>query len=200
MFNIYIMKNSINNKIYIGQTIRPLVPYLKTDFKRAIKNKEKDRKPKLYNAMRKHGESSFNIKLLAKSPDKIYADKLEQFFIKNFKSQNKDIGYNIAAGGGGSFGYKRIISDRQRELARANGLKRRHTEEEKAKIGQAHRGKPKSEEHKAKLRRPKSEAHKLAMRKPKTPLSLEKRAEVTEKRRLNKVNKLKTMEVTHGSD
>jgi group I intron endonuclease len=194
MFNIYVMTNSVNNKVYIGQTIRPLIPYLRTDFTRAIKNHEKDRKPKLYHAMRKHGEAAFTIKLLANAPDKIYADMLEQFFIKVYKSQDRTTGYNIASGGGGSFGYKRAITDRERELRRQNGLKRKHTQEEKDKIRQAHLGKPKSEAHKEKLKGPKSEAHKAAMRKPKTPLSLERRAEVTEMRRLNKLRKLQLLE------
>ena len=197
MFNIYLVTNSVNNHIYVGQTIRALEPYLRTDFTRAIKKNEKDRKPKLYNAMRKYGESAFSIVLLAKAPDKVYADKLEQFFIKSLGSQKRGIGYNIAAGGGGSFGYKRIISEQQKQLARENGFKRKHTDEEKAKIRQAHLGKPKSEAHKAKLRGPKSEAHRQAMRKPKTPLSPERRAEVTEFRRANKLRKLKLLEGTN---
>ena len=188
------MTNSVNGKVYVGQTIRPLLPYLRSDFTRAIKAHEKDRKPKLYNALRKYGEEAFSIKLLARAPEKVYADKLERFFIKLFKSQDRDKGYNIADGGGGSFGYTRVISEHQKELARINGLKRRHTEEEKEKIRQAHLGKPKSEAHKAKLRGPKSEAHKAAMRKPKTKLSPERRAEVTEMRRLNKLRKLNLTE------
>ena len=194
MFNIYVMTNSVNKKVYVGQTIRELIPYFRTDFTRAIKNNEKDRKPKLYNAMRKYGEDAFTIKVLAKTPDKMYADKLEQFFIKILKSQDRSKGYNVASGGGGSFGYKRSITERERELRRQNGLKRKHTQEEKDKIRQAHLGKPKSEAHKAKLKGPKSEAHKAAMRRPKTPLSLERRAEVTEMRRLKKIRKMQLME------
>ena len=194
MFNIYVMTNSVNGKVYVGQTIRALEPYLRTDFTRSVKDHERDRKPRLYNAMRKYGDTVFSIKLLAKVPEKIYADRLEKFFIKWFKSQDKDKGYNIADGGGGSFGYTRIVSEKEREIRRLNGYKRKHTEEEKEKIRLAHKGKPKSEAHKAKLRGPKSEEHKLAMRKPKTKLSPERRAEVTELRRLNKLRKAQLQE------
>ena len=173
--------------------------YLRADFTRAIKNHEKDRKPKLYNAMRKYGEDAFSIKLLAKAPEKVYADKLEQFFIRLFESQERDAGYNIAAGGGGSFGYERIFTQEQLDRFRFLWKGRKHTEETKEKMRKASKGKPKSEAHKEKLRGPKSEAHKAALRKPKTPLTLERRAEVTEMRRLNKIEKLKRMEVPDAS-
>jgi hypothetical protein len=147
--------------------------------------------------MRKYGEAAFSIKLLATAPEKIYADKLEQFFIKAFKSQERCIGYNIAAGGGGSFGYVREFTEDQINRFKNLWVGRKHTEETKARMSESSKGKPKTEEHKAKLRKPKSAAHRLALSKPKRKLLPEERALITEKRRLNKLAKRNAMEATN---
>jgi len=121
-----------------------------SDVTRALLHGE-DRKPHLYNAIRKWGAEAFVIRLLIEALDKEQADKLEQFFIRTLETQNKDIGYNIAAGGGGSFGYKRVISAEQREKLRILGFRRVQSASTRAKIAAANSGVPKSEEHREKL-------------------------------------------------
>lgn len=56
------------------------------------------------------------------------------------------------------------------------------SEETRAKLSSAHKGKPKTEEHKAKLRKPKSEEHKAKLRKPKSPEHIAKIAEAIKNR------------------
>jgi group I intron endonuclease len=148
--HIYVITNTVNSKIYIGQICQKLDRYLRSDVTRALLHGE-DRKPHLYNAIRKYGEAAFVIRLLVEVLDKEQADKLEQFFIRTLETQNKEIGYNIAAGGGGSFGYHRVISDEQKEKLRIAGLGRVQSETTRAKIGAANSGKPKSAEHRARL-------------------------------------------------
>ena len=160
MFSIYQVTNAVNSKKYIGQTLQNVSRYFRSDITRALKENG-DRKPKYYNAIRKHGPDKFHIETIALTSTKYDADKIEKFFIKRFDTQES--GYNIADGGGGSFGYKRNISDEHREKLRITSAGRLHTQEEKDKIAAAHLGKPKSEEHKLKLRKPKSEEAKRHM-------------------------------------
>lgn len=152
--NVYAITNTANGKIYIGQTCQNLDRYLRSDVTRALLH-GKDRKPHLYNAIRKYGAEAFVIRLLVKALDKEQADKLEQFFIRTLETQNKEIGYNIASGGGGSFGYKRTFSDAQREKIRVAGLGRVQSASTREKISIANSGVPKSVEHRAKLSRAK---------------------------------------------
>jgi len=147
---IYAITNTVNSKIYIGQTCQNLDRYLRSDVTRALLNGE-DRKPHLYNAIRKYGESAFVVKLLVEAFDKEQADKMEQFFIRTLETQNKEIGYNIAAGGSGSFGYHRTFSDEHRAKLADIWTGRKHSEATKEKMRLAGRGKPKSAEHRAKL-------------------------------------------------
>jgi len=147
---IYVVSNLKNGKLYIGQTCQNLDRYLRSDVTRALLKGE-DRKPHFYNAIRKWGEDAFVIKLLVEAFDKEQADKLEQFFIRTLETQNREIGYNIAAGGGGSFGYERHFSEEHRAKLAALWTGRKHSEETKEKMRDAGKGKPKSAEHREKL-------------------------------------------------
>jgi group I intron endonuclease len=150
MFTVYKMTNSVNGKIYVGQTSQNLLKYLRSDVTRSLLNNG-DRKPKLYPAIRKYGESAFSIERLATAPDKIYADKLEIFFIRILKSQDREVGYNIANGGGGSFGYTRVFTAEHIEKIRASSTGRKHRQETLEKMSKSSKGRPKTQEHKDKL-------------------------------------------------
>lgn len=168
--NVYAITNRENGKVYVGQTVSKLDRYLRSDITRAMLNGE-DRKPYLYNAIRKYGPEAFVIRLLVEVLDKQQADKLEQFFIRTLETQNRDVGYNIAAGGGGSFGYEREFTAEHRVKLAAVWTGRKHTAETKEKMRLAGLGKPKSAEHREKLSKAKmgikmgpfSNAHKRNM-------------------------------------
>ena len=148
--HIYAVTNTTNGKIYIGQTCQNLDRYLRSDVTRALLHGE-DRKPHLYNAIRKYGAEAFVIRLLVKALDKEQADKLEQFFIRTLETQNRDIGHNVAAGGSGSFGYERTFSKEHRAKLAAIWTGRKHSEATKEKMRLSALGKPKSAEHREKL-------------------------------------------------
>jgi len=150
--HVYVVTNKVNGKIYVGQTVSDLERYFRSDVTRALRRCT-DRKPHFYNAIRKHGSKNFSIRLLVDALDKDQADKLEQFFIRTLGTQNRDIGYNIAAGGGGSFGYKRTISPEHRAKLAAAGRGRTHSSETKEKMRLAGLGKSKSVEHRKNLSR-----------------------------------------------
>lgn len=91
---IYKTTNLINGKIYIGQ------------------HKAKIFEPNVYlgsgtlfkRALNKYGEENFNCELLEKCDNQIELDEKEIFYIQNYNSTDKSIGYNLTSGGKGGSG------------------------------------------------------------------------------------------------
>lgn len=120
---IYKITNTINGKIYIGQSI-----YLKKRIKRHLSYKSHKDNLALYKAFNKYGIDKFTIKILetidtGKCADiKSELDMLEIFYIKKYDSYNS--GYNQTLGGDvGIAGYKfteeqrRKVSEHQKLCA-----------------------------------------------------------------------------------
>lgn len=92
---IYIIKNTINNKVYIGKTNQ----HITKRFKEHIRDSRKlnlQHRP-LYKAMRKYGSDNFYIELLEETQDTAIR---EQFWIEKFNSFH--YGYNATKGGDGT--------------------------------------------------------------------------------------------------
>ena len=92
---IYIIKNTINNKVYIGKTNK----HITKRFKEHIRDSRKltlQHRP-LYNAMRKYGPDNFYIELLEETQNTAIR---EQFWIEKFNSFY--YGYNATKGGDGT--------------------------------------------------------------------------------------------------
>jgi len=87
---IYKITNSINNKLYIGQTWQ----ILSARFYQHTHNKDC---PKLYNAMKKYGVSNFIMEPIFSIKTQKDADAFEDFFIKKYDTIKN--GYNIKDGG-----------------------------------------------------------------------------------------------------
>jgi group I intron endonuclease len=152
--HIYVITNTVNGKIYVGQhSGKNLSQYFKLDIQRALAGREF--KPLLYRAIRKYGADAFKIFTLVHPSDKDQMDKLERFFIRSLETQDRDIGYNIVAGGGGSHGVK--FSDEHRK-----------------KISDALRGKKKSDEHRKNI----SESKKYLSEESRRNISLAQRGKV----------------------
>jgi group I intron endonuclease len=97
---IYKITNLVNNKVYIGCTIKSLERRFMEHISRSKKRKYKS---KLYNSIEKYGKDNFIIELLQVCETKDLYD-LEIKFIKEFDSFN--IGLNSTIGGEGCIGYK----------------------------------------------------------------------------------------------
>lgn len=98
MFSIYIIKNKINDKVYIGQTKG-------TINKRWIGHKSKANKGSnlvIHSAMRLHGIENFNIELLECVATLEEANKKEFELVKQFNSKCPN-GYNMVDGGNVEF-------------------------------------------------------------------------------------------------
>lgn len=93
MGEIYKITNSINNKVYIGQTITTL-KHRFSQHKCSALNKE--RKNALYNAIRKYGIENFFIENIETLPNNLLNQR-EQYWIKFYNSYKN--GYNSTIGG-----------------------------------------------------------------------------------------------------
>jgi group I intron endonuclease len=126
---IYLIRNSVNGKGYIGQTVTGVS-------RRFGEHKATSRIGStlaLHRAMRKHGFHNFSILEIASCGSKELLNELEQHYIKFFGTYSvTGHGYNMTLGGDSSHGY--VMSP-----------------ESRAKMSLAKKGKPLSEEHKAKI-------------------------------------------------
>lgn len=93
---IYKITNTINGKVYIGQTIQPLDKRWK-QHKRNIKGNEICT---IHRAIAKYGEENFTIQCLCEC-DKKDLNTLEKYYIAKYNSYKK--GYNETIGGNGGY-------------------------------------------------------------------------------------------------
>jgi len=93
---IYRVTNIINNKIYIGQTIRRLLDRRK-QHEKSIMHKNPCM---IFNrALKKYGINSFLWEIIDTAKTKDELNSKEIFWIKKLDARNLNIGYNIAEGG-----------------------------------------------------------------------------------------------------
>lgn len=90
---IYIIRNTINNKVYIGQTKVDVQTRWKEHLRHAKYGDQV-----INRAMRKHGVNKFYIETLEICDIDIIDDR-EMFYIKLYNSTDKSKGYNVSIGG-----------------------------------------------------------------------------------------------------
>jgi group I intron endonuclease len=129
---IYCIKNTINNKEYIGLTIRPLEHRWKQHIYESNKKDSWEWNTPLGNAIKKYGKDSFQVFVLEECSSEIELKQKEIQLIKERKSLATETGYNLTLGGDGRMGYKL-------------------SEETKRKIGEGNIGKVMSNEAKEKM-------------------------------------------------
>lgn len=96
---IYKIENSIDKKVYIGQTIRP--KYRWQQHLQAAKYKNGPQyNNRLYTAMREYGISNFLFIILEECQED-EMDEKEIYWIDCYKAANPDFGYNFIGGGKG---------------------------------------------------------------------------------------------------
>jgi len=93
---VYIIKNRVNEKVYIGQTLSSLSERWNAHIRRS---RDISKKYKIYNAMRKHGVENFYIEILENKVNQNIIDDLERSYIEKFDSFIN--GYNSTRGGDG---------------------------------------------------------------------------------------------------
>jgi group I intron endonuclease len=161
---IYKITNLINNKIYIGQTVKTINArwrshcFVKTTF--------------LGRAINKYGKNNFKKEIIETVNSMEELNNREIFWIKHYNSTDREIGYNCASGGN-RFKHSEESIEKMR-VARRNRISKPFSESHKMNMSLAH--KRRSEEKKkntpeiVKIRRPRkgyplTEKHKEALRK-----------------------------------
>lgn len=95
---IYIHRNKINNKVYVGQTGQQVN-------QRWRNGKGYANNSLFYRAIEKYGWDNFDHDIVFTGLDKEQANRLEVEMISLFDSNNPDKGYNLTEGGQGTNGY-----------------------------------------------------------------------------------------------
>ena len=102
MNKIYIIKNNINSKVYIGKTQYSIEQRFKEHCNDYLKREEENRP--LYDAMKKYGVENFYIELIEDNISDQEINEKEIFYIKQYNSyigfENSN-GYNATLGGDG---------------------------------------------------------------------------------------------------
>ncbi len=94
---IYKITNLINNKIYIGKTIRTM----ELRWQEHVRDSKTGKTP-LYLAMQKYGINNFKIETINDNIDSIeQLNALEKYYINKYQSTSHKNGYNVASGGDG---------------------------------------------------------------------------------------------------
>lgn len=141
---IYLITNIVSGKIYIGQTISSLTKRFRDHYHYAIR-KRKQNDSVFCKAIRKYGRENFKIECICMSLDKDALNEAEIILIKDYKCQDRNIGYNIQHGGQLSSTGRKASEETRRKLSESHkGYK--HTEEQKRKISLASKGRVHSPE------------------------------------------------------
>jgi group I intron endonuclease len=149
---IYIIKNTINDKVYIGQTWHKI----ERRFASHKRGNGNGSKTKIHRALVKYGTNNFYIEEICKCETQELADDLEKKYIKEYDSMKK--GYNTDSGGNAGKFYTREYNEARSYIMKG----RKHTEEAKLKMSKAKIG------NKSGLGTKRSEESKLKMSKAMT--------------------------------
>jgi group I intron endonuclease len=93
---IYIVRNKVNKKIYIGATLGSLANRWKWHVEKSkLKN---TRKGSIGEAINEYGKNNFTTRILKRSKYISELSKYERYFIRKYNSM-KPVGYNLSTGG-----------------------------------------------------------------------------------------------------
>lgn len=129
---IYLIRNAVNGKVYVGKTEKSVEDRL-YEHKGYARRGGKFR---LSQAMRKHSVDSFSILAIEVVSNDDASDR-ERFWIAHYKSKDYNHGYNMTDGGEGTPGIlmtpERIAKQRASQQARFSAM----SNEEKSALTQA---------------------------------------------------------------
>lgn len=158
---IYKIRNKTNNKIYTGQAVDIYDRW--AEHIRALRGQYHTNNH-LQRAWNKYGEDNFEFSIVEECCEDELDDR-EIYWIAEYDSYHN--GYNQTLGGGGARGYKHSEETKKKKSEASSGEKaywygkcgeqhpafgRKHTDEEKMRISESHKGMTHTEETKEKLK------------------------------------------------
>jgi group I intron endonuclease len=132
---IYMFKNTINSKIYVGQSVDVYSRYSKhkkSEFSSCINP------TRFVNAIKKYGFNNFEFSII-EFVEKENLTIREQFWMDFYKSYLREFGYNACPAAGSPFGYKHTKETREKVSIASKG--RLHSEKTKKLMSEIHTGK-----------------------------------------------------------
>jgi group I intron endonuclease len=93
---VYKTVNTINDKVYIGQTTKTLGERRNKHFSVSV-----SKQSRFYNALKKYTRNDFDWFVLAYARTKRELDDLEVMYIAEANSMDRTVGYNLRDGGQG---------------------------------------------------------------------------------------------------
>ena len=132
---IYIIKNNISNKVYIGQSVDV---NRRISAHKSLLKRNKHENDYLQKSFNKDGAENFEFKLIELC-DKSELDYKERYWIKYYDSMNREKGYNMESGGNEN---KEFSKDRIESIkGKGNPMYgKHHSDKTKESIMKANRG------------------------------------------------------------
>lgn len=99
---IYKIENTINGKVYIGQSVNIKKRFIEHRYRAYDKSDEKTYSLYLYSAIRKHGVENFSFSII----EECNAEELnerEMYWIDHYHANQKEYGYNLSDGGNSKY-------------------------------------------------------------------------------------------------
>lgn len=132
---IYLITNSSNGKLYIGQT----AVRLKKRWGDHLSKARTGGRSYLSSAIRKHGEKGFSVKEVCRVTGRTHANFLERYYIALYNTSDRTIGYNCTNGGNERF---EITLESRERLSKSLKAKNMHLSPfQKAALRKANFGK-----------------------------------------------------------
>jgi group I intron endonuclease len=102
--HIYLIRNKVNGKVYVGQTRRTL----EARWEQHVRDSRRSSVTEIHGhaicrAIRKYGPENFSIEFLYYNLPQKFVDEMEIYGVRVFHSNDGRHGYNMTAGGGGCF-------------------------------------------------------------------------------------------------
>ena len=142
---IYKISNTVNNKVYIGQTNYPELRW--SQHRYSATHLEARNSQVISRALAKHGVENFKFEIIAGAKTREALNQLEEELIRQYDSRNPERGYNIDYGGGVEARAPEIgekISKSLKAYYKIHGFPlkgRKHSEESKRKMSESSMGK-----------------------------------------------------------
>jgi len=147
---IYTIFNKINGKIYVGQSNDHKERW-KKHIGIALGNIKEHAYP-VHKAMIKYGIKNFTFTVILWLDSRESCNLAEKYWISYFRSNEREFGYNLTEGGGGTCGFSHSEEAIQKMREKATGRKhkpetielykkRRHSEETKKHLSEIQKGK-----------------------------------------------------------